>query len=330
MATVNPMPFDLPALPGSTTLDLSADPDVNNATKKAGRSFAKLIETTGLAIAESQRQLNDVGAASTLALASKDAMVDVIAAQVNVYDDQGNLMAPGATDPSTPSTTGTLTQKLPLINFIDPVFYEWAQVRLQGLFFASEFAASTETSSTAVSASTSLRNTGVGIIFGVGSNKSTFGVSGSRSDVDSEREVSFGHIRASALLQPKTDIGVPKPRQLIDAPSLGVRVGPDVDDTTEPGTRRKSISVLWFKKDGTKQARDKRAPSIEVTGALWEFATPAAGFTKGQTDDQGEVQLLLKRVLPVLAGATVADSTAVDVTVTVRLGIVSSVSVVRM
>ncbi|MES2714538.1 MAG: hypothetical protein V4795_02155 [Pseudomonadota bacterium] len=330
MATSNTdLPFGINLPSGSMTLDLSDSADVNDATKKAGRSFGKLIETTGLAVAESQRQLNDVGAAATLALASKDAMVDVIAAQVNVYDDEGNLVAPGAVDPDTPASTGTLTQKLPLINFIDPVFYEWAQVRLQGMFFAQEFVASTETSSFGVSASSQAQNTGTSIIFGVGSNKSSLSLGGSGSDVDTENAQSFGHIRASALLQPKTDIGVPKPRQLVDAPSLSVRVSADVDDDSEPGTRLKQISVLWFKRDGSKQVAGKRAPSIEVTGALWEFGAPAAGAVQGETDGEGEVPLLLKRVLPVPAGATEPDRTPVDVTVVVRLGVVSSTSVLR-
>ena len=204
-----------------------------------------------------------------------------------------------------------------------------AQVRLQGMFFAQEFVASTETSSLGVTASSQAQNTGTSIIFGVGSNKSSFGIGGSSSNVDTDQEQSFGHIRASALLQPKTDIGVPKPRQLIDAPSLSVRVSADVDDATEPGARLKKISVLWFKRDGSKQASGKRAPSIEVTGALWDFDTPAAGAVKGQTDDEGEVPLLLKRVLPVPAGATEPDRTPVDVTVVVRLGVVSSTTVVR-
>ena len=106
MATLQPQ---LPALgaapvPQSVTLALTGSADVNDATKKAGLSFGKLIETTGLAIADSQRQLNEVGAASTSALASQ--LVDVIAAQVNAYDDDGNLDATG---------TKTLPMKLPLM-----------------------------------------------------------------------------------------------------------------------------------------------------------------------------------------------------------------------
>jgi hypothetical protein len=308
----------LTAPPQSITLDLAGSADVNDATKKAGLSFGKLIETTGLAVADSQRQLNDVGAASTSALAAQ--LVDVIAAQVNAFDDDGNLDAVG---------TKTLTQKLPLVNFIDPVFYEWAQVRLQGMFFASEFEGSTETSSSSVSATASTSNTGIGFLLGAGSNKFTFGVRGSTSDVDTSVEQSFGHIRASALLQPKTDIGVPKPRQLIDAPSLAVQVGPDVDDATEPGTRRKKLAILCNKRDGSPQDAGKLLPlSIEVAGALWAF-DPLAAADAGKTVAGGSVPLMIKRVLPVPAGATLPDTTPVDVTVTVRLGVVSSTTVVR-
>lgn len=306
------------APPQTITLDLAGSADVNDATKKAGLSFGKLIETTGLAVADSQRQLNDVGAASTSALAAQ--LVDVIAAQVNAFDDDGNLDATG---------TKTLTQKLPLVNFIDPVFYEWAQVRLQGMFFASEFEGSTESSSSSVGASASTSNTGIGFLLGAGSNRFSFSARGSASDVDTSVEQSFGHIRASALLQPKTDIGVPKPRQLIDAPSLAVQVGPDVDDATEPGTRRKKLAILCNKRDGSPQDADKLLPlSIEVAGALWAF-DPLAPADAGKTVAGGSVPLMIKRVLPVPAGAELPDTTPVDVTVTVRLGVVSSTTVVR-
>ena len=304
-------------LPSSVTLDLNDTADVNDATRKAGMSFGKLIETTGLAIADSQRQLNEVGAASTSALAAQ--LVDVIAAQVNAYDDDGNLDATG---------TKTLPMKFPLINFIDPVFYEWAQVRLQGQFFATEFVGSTEASTGSVSVGASAGNTG-GFLFGAGSNKFSLAVHRNSSDIDTTVEQSFGHIRASALLQPKTDIGVPKPRQLIDAPSLAVQVGPDVDDVTELGARRKKLSILCYKRSGEKQDADKLLPlSIEVAGAMWTF-DPAVAGDAGKTTAEGSVPVLIKRVFPVVAGQADPDKTPVDVTVTVRLGVVSSTTVVR-
>jgi hypothetical protein len=328
-------PFGVPTLPTSVTLDLPGTANVNDATKKAGMAFGKLIETTGLAIAESQRQLNEVGATTTTALASQ--MVDVIAAQVNAYDADGNLDETG---------TKTIPMKLPLINFIDPVFYEWSQVRLQGMFFATEFVSSTETSSLSAAASASASNTGISMFMGAGSNKSSFGLSSGGSNVDTTDQQSYGHIRASALLNPKTDIGVPKPRQLIDAPSLAVQVGPDVDDASEAGARFKECAILCYKRDGSKQDADavlilhipepakpdadKLMPlSIEVAGAMWTF-NPAAAADAGKTTAEGAVPLKLKRVFPVPAGQTEPDTTPVEVTVTARLGVVSTTTVLRM
>ncbi|MBK7617423.1 MAG: hypothetical protein KA375_11840 [Vitreoscilla sp.] len=312
-------PFGVPTLPTSVTLDLPGTANVNDATKKAGMAFGKLIETTGLAIAESQRQLNEVGATTTTALAGQ--MVDVIAAQVNAYDADGNLDETG---------TKTIPMKLPLINFIDPVFYEWSQVRLQGMFFATEFVSSTETSSLSAAASASASNTGISMFMGAGSNKSSFGLSSGGSNVDTTDQQSYGHIRASALLNPKTDIGVPKPRQLIDAPSLAVQVGPDVDDASEAGARFKECAILCYKRDGSKQDADKLMPlSIEVAGAMWTF-NPAAAADAGKTTAEGAVPLKLKRVFPVPAGQTEPDTTPVEVTVTARLGVVSTTTVLRM
>jgi hypothetical protein len=177
---------DTTPFPSSVTLDLAGSADVNDAAKKAGMSFAKLIETTGMAVAESQRLLNKTGADSTTALAGQQ--IDVIAAQINAYDDDGNLDAAG---------TKTIPMKLPLINFIDPVFYEWAQVRLQGLFVATEFVGSTETSSFGASVSAGASQSGLGFVFGSGSHRFSSRISGSSSDVDTQSEASFGNIRAS-------------------------------------------------------------------------------------------------------------------------------------
>lgn len=306
----DPVPF-----PASVTLELSGGADVNDASKKAGMSFAKLIETTGMAVAESQRLLNKTGADSTTALAGQQ--VDVIAAQINAYDDDGNLDAVGSR---------TIPMKLPLINFIDPVFYEWAQVRLQGQFVATEFVGSTETSTLAASASASASQTGLGFFLGAGRNRFSTRVAGSSSDVDTSRESSFGNIRASSLLVPKTDIGVPKPRQLVNAPSLALQIGADSVDPADANVKLKSVLVSCYKKTGEPNANKTLPVSVEVSGAQWALQNPGAGFL---TDANGQVELVLRRPLPTPAGATVPDPTPVDVTVSLRLGMVSSTSVVR-
>lgn len=308
-----------PIVPEIETFDLPGTADVNEAVKKAGMSFAKLLETTGLAVAESSRQLNEVGAATTSALAAT--LVDVIAVQVNTYDDNGN-----PTDASR-----TISSRLPLINFIDPVFYEWTQVRLQGRFFATEFVASTETGATSVSGSSSLSNTGIfgGFGLGFGRSRQSLAIGTRSTDVDTSRESSFGNIRAHALLQPKADVGVSRPRQLIDAPALGILVGANLPDEVDGGmtTVSKAVTIMAYRRDGTPNANIGLPLSIEVEGAMWSFTDPNAGTT---TDGNGRVFLTVSRMLPVAAGGTDPDRTPVDVKVTVRLGLVSSTTVLSL
>jgi len=319
MATSMQSPFGA----NTAALALTNTPDVNAGTKAAGLSFGRLLETTGLAVAESSRQLNEVGADMTTALSST--MVDVIAAQVNTFNDQGQLIASG---------TKTLTNKLPLINFIDPVFYEWTQVRLQGLFQATEFAASNETSTTVVTASAGSSNTGTGFFFGAGTNRFSFGVSNVSTDVDTATESSFGLIRASALLQPKTDIGVPKPRQLLNAPSFAIVFGPDVTDVPAgaPTARRKEVSIQCFKSDGSKQPAAKVLPvSLEVVGAQWSFAASVVLDAGRPTlDANGQFGIVLERQFPTPPGeGAVPDTAQAETTVTVRMGVVSASAVIR-
>ena len=49
----------------------------------------------------------------------------------------------------------------------------------------------------------------------------------------------------------------------------------------------------------------------------------------GKTTAEGSVPVLIKRLFPVVAGQADPEKTPVDVTVIVRLGVVSSTTVVR-
>lgn len=306
----------LPVGADTRALGLTQDADVNAGIQSAGMSFATLLKTTGLAVADSSRQLNEVGA--TMASALAGTQVDVIAAQITAYDDNGMPHAEGSK---------TLTQKLPLINFIDPVFYEWSRVRLQGYFQASEFVASNESRSGAVGVSAGASSSGFGFIFGSGRNYLNFNTSSTSSDVDVSREQSYGTIRASALLEPKADVGVPKPRQLISAPSIGIMFGPDATDTAT--TRSKDVALICYKADGSKQASEGLPLSVEVDGAQWTWKVPVVPGALPTTSAEGVVTLALSRDFPMPAGATEVDKAPIDLTLTVRMGVVSSTAVIR-
>jgi hypothetical protein len=297
----------LPTLPigaGTSTLALTGTADVSDELSRAGMSFGKLVETTGQAVADTQLRLNQTGAAMASTLATT--LVDVIAVQESIYDDEGNL-----------DDSRTFTRKLPLINFIDPVFYEWTAVRLQGQFSASELVASSESKSS--TSTNSFGFGGVGISFGiigVGAIGTSSSSTTSSSDIDQSFDRSFGHVRASALLEPKRDIGVPAPRQVIRGPSLNVIAG-EIRDVLTAGvlTARTMSALLELRKqDGTPISG--KSISIETDGAPWTFTTPGSETT----DAQGQVAITLRRDF---VGAT-PDTSAKDVVLSARLGLVSN------
>ncbi len=296
----------LPLGAGSSTLNLTGTADVSDELKRAGMSFGKLVEFTGQAVADTQLKLNQTGAAMATTLATTQ--VDVIAVQESVYDDAGNL-----------SDAKTYTRKLPLINFIDPVFYEWTAVRLQGQFYAREMVTSSESSATVSSGSSGSGGAGLsvlGIVLGSGARGKNSQSTTASSDVDTSSDVSLGHVRASALLQPRRDIGVPAPRQVVRGPSLNVVAG-EITDVVVAGklvARTMSALLELNKRDGTAIA--DKAISIETEGAPWSFSTPGAE----KTDANGQVAITLRRDF--LGDAP--DTSPKDVVLSARLGLVSN------
>lgn len=288
---------------GSAALALPGTADVSDELKRSGMSFGKLVEFTGQAVADTQLKLNQTGATMASVLATTQ--VDVIAVQESIYDDDGNL-----------DESKTFTRKLPLINFIDPVFYEWTAVRLQGQFWAREMVTSNESSSSSFSSSSGSGNAGLGIIFGVGFMADSFSSSKVDTNVDTTSDRSFGHVRASALLQPKRDIGVPAPRQVVRGPSLSVVAG-EIQDQIVGGkivSRTMSALLELRKRDGT--AISGKAISIETDGAPWTFTTPGAETT----DANGQVAITLRRDF---LGDT-PDTAPKDIILSARLGMVSN------
>jgi hypothetical protein len=293
----------LPIGSGTTVLGLGGTADVGDEVGRSGLSFGKLVELTGKAVADTQLKLNQTGAATASALATTQ--VDVIAVQESIYDDQGNL-----------AEAQSHVRHLPLINFVDPVFYEWSEVRLRGEFYAQEFVASSEQKGSTYGSGDNLVGSGVSFILGPG--LVSFGSSStqSASDLDTSSDRSYGRIRASALLTPKRDIGVPKPRQVLRGPSLSVIAG-EVKDVLTAGKvtgRTQSALIELRKLDGSPIA--DKAISIETQGVAWSFAVPG----EETTDANGQVAIVLTREFL----SDDADHSPTNVVVTARLGLVSN------
>jgi hypothetical protein len=280
--------------------------DVTGEVRGAGLAFGDLVSATGNAVANTQRQLNDTSATSATALATTK--VDVIAVQEKIFDDLGAL-----------DSVQTFSRKLPLVNFIDPVFYEWTSVRLQGEFFAREFTSeSNSSSSSSNSSSSSAGPTGGGLMsFVLGPPRFTTSGSSSQSgsvNATSSSDTAIGTMRMTALLRPRRDVGVPKPNQAIQGPRLAIIEGEILDIVGPPAARTASVLLEYRRRDGAPIVG--KALSIDTHGVPWRFADPANTLT----DAQGRIEIEMRREFL----DPEADRSPIDVIVEARIGLVSN------
>ncbi len=282
-----------------------ANTDVSGQLNTAGMAFGDLVRLTGQSVANTQQELNKTAAASTSALA--ETLVDVIAVQEVDYDDDGQVTG-----------SQTFTQKLPLIDVIDPVLYQWSQVRLQGRFTASQFAASQSTDTSSHHSTDSHGQAGIGLIFGGGYNNFQYDSSQAHVESDVRVESSVGLMRMNAILEPRHDIGVPKPRQAVVGPQISIDGGPITDVGGPPATSRTMEVVLtYLTSDGDPIAGKTLA--VDSQGVAWSYVGGV-----DVTDANGQLTILLTRTFV----DDTADRTPADVVVSARKGIVGEATTV--
>lgn len=280
-----------------------ANTDVSGQLATAGLAFGDLVKLTGKAVADTQSKLNQTGADSTSALAKT--LVDVIAVQEVDYDDNGNVTG-----------SQTFTQQLPLIDFIDPVIYQWTQVRLQGRFTASQFATSASTDTHTNTSTDSSGQAGFGIIFGAGYNNFQYDDSQTHVDSNFRVEESVGLMRMNAVLEPRHDVGVPKPRTAIVGPRIAIDAGPIADVGAPATARTMDVTITYTNADGDPIAN--KGLSVDTQGVAWAFKNNAT------TDANGALVITLTRQF---VGDN-PDTTPTDFIVSVRKGIVSDAATV--
>jgi vacuolar-type H+-ATPase subunit F/Vma7 len=291
----------IPVGAGTSALDVTPS-DVSDELDRAGAAFGDLVRLTGKAVADTQQRLNKTAAASISALAKT--LVDVIAVNETVYDDAGTV-----------TESITHTQKLPLITFIDPVVYEWRQVRLQGRFVAEELSTRYSSSSRRSSYRTGSSQSGLLVWLGGGQTYNRLDIAETSMEVTGSRDASTGTVRMNAQLQPRTDVGVPKPRQAVQAPRIAILEGEIVDDAAT-SSRTMTIVVEFFRRDGT--PIEGKGLSIETDGVPWSYDGPS------DTDTDGRVTIVLRRDF----SDPEVDRSPIDVVVSARKGMVATSSTV--
>jgi hypothetical protein len=297
---------------------LAFNTNLGNDLTAAGSDFGRLIQGVGAAVAATSVTLAQTSAATASSLAKT--LVDVIAVQATNFDDDGVATA-----------STSFVRTLPLIDFIDPAFYQWTQVRLQGQFFVSELASANTSTSNTFSSSDNSGQHGLFVFLGGGQTGTGFQTSDTSVSSQSDTAIAVGRARMFAQLNPRTDTGVPRPTKVTQGPTLQIVEG-DIANTPPTGsplvTRTMSLLLILTAFDGTPIAN--KAISIETDGVPWEFAT--AGTTT--TDASGQLAIRLRRdFLPVPAGAppgTTQDISAIEVVVTARLGLVNTSTTVQV
>lgn len=279
-----------------------ADADVTDELRKGGLAFGELIKATGAAVAKTQRELEKTAADSISALCTQN--VEIVATELVTYNDNGAIVG-----------VQSVKQQLPLITIVDPPVYQWESVRLQAMLFAREVASAT-TSTTATTAVGSSFSTSAGLLFGSARAKLQNAVSATVVETESTSDISLGLMRLNALLTPRTDTGVPKPRNVVRGPSLRIVRGP-LDAVSAPDadgnrTRAQHLTIEYRREDGTPIAT--KAISIDTDGVAWSFdAGPTA-----KTDAAGSLAVTLTRFIP----ADADPAQPVQVVVRATIGVV--------
>ncbi len=277
---------------------------------RAGSDYATLMLGVGNAVAGTQLQLTETSVNTTSALAST--LVDVIAVQVKHYDDDGHLQ----------SGTQSFTQKLPLIDFIDPVFYQWTNVRVQGNFMIHEIATNSTATSDAYRSMDHSSQHGLLVILGGGQTGRRSSDIRQQSSRTTDRASAVGIARLYAQLNPRTDVGVPKPNRVVQGPNLNVIQGAiaELPGDGTPATGRTMAVMIQLTNLSGKPISGKPI-SISTDGTLWKFTDP----NKQVTDEKGNLSIELQRTFPpVSEGAAPPDTSPKPTVLSVRLGLVTN------
>lgn len=302
---------DLVGLGDATLATPPVTTDPATSLAEVGSDFGQLLLGVGNAVAATQQKLTENSADTTSKLANT--LVDVIAVQQTGYDDNGNIRA------SIP-----IKEKMPVITFVSPVYYEFPQVRVQGRFRVDEFAA-------ASSSQTNGSSSGYGVGVGMTLQKRAFsvGVSGgysssSQSTSESsqyDQATAVGQMRMFARIIPREDVGVPKPLRVIVGPSLTI-IAADLQDGIEAdGTPFRTLSVLIQLRNRNGQPIEGKSISIDTEGIPWTFVPDDADVTNAD----GNLEILLKRTFPQPPdGAPPVDTAPKSVIVSAILGAVSN------
>ncbi|MCD4741826.1 MAG: hypothetical protein K8R67_04995, partial [Desulfobacteraceae bacterium] len=189
--------------------------EVSDDLSRMGKSFGSFIGNVGKGVAEAQKELDINSAEITKALANTEIQVPAVVEQVLDDDGKPTISA---------NAVNIAYQKMSLIQFIVPTFYQWRHVQLNLSFDVEEIGTIEDFKIKKT------RETGPGGIFGWGS----------RTNTSSSEEGTLGAIDTkqadgslNARLEPRSDITPPEPFLFRTGPTINFIPGEDITDTVD-------------------------------------------------------------------------------------------------
>jgi len=271
--------------------------EVSDDVKRIGRAFGSFIEDVGTGVAETQKKLDINSAAITKELAGTEIQVPSVVEQV--LDDDGTPLASA-------NAVNIAYQKMSLIQFIVPTFYQWKHVQLNLSFDVEEIGAIKDFKIKKT------RETGPGGLFGWGSSTTTkSSTEGTLSATDTKQ--ADGSL--NARLEPRPDITPPEPFLFRTGPTINFIPGADVeeDDPNDPTIKivtGANLTIQVYKAGGEPNIDQV----LKVSVNQGHFKAPN-GLTTSTPD--GKVEIEVYKPDPKATESQV-------VTVSVALGIVRS------
>lgn len=220
-------------------------PDVSGAALPS-KAYGEFVKEVGLAVAMSQKALDENSRDIALALANTN--VPALIALNQVVTEDGEIE----------SVTPVIQSDAKLIQYIQPTFYQWSRVTLFARFDVQSFQANADTK---ITSNVNINASGSGSVSGGLFRGSANVQTNFNSQVDTNVDASFATAQSSgssyllAVLEPRTDTRFPPPILAVQGPRL--RLIASKQSVAVADTVPVELIVTLFKKDGFRSTAGK-------------------------------------------------------------------------
>lgn len=272
---------------GKLTRYLGLEADASDELAEVAPTFGDVLLSIGTGVADSQTAL-DAGLVSTVQQL-RDTKIDVVTEVIQKLNDDGL--------PSVDQTT-LVTNKLSLLNFINPTVHEWKHVGICMDMVVGEM--DYENGMTFNRQQHCYSEGSVGLFWGflgIGVENESSSNESYTSHMRQEADWASGQVRLDAELRPRATNKFPVPADISVGPQIFFSQG-SVNEVANEGVvtqRSMDIVVKVLKASG---AVDPNVP-LELDSDRFHFSfSNTAPFTGSTTNSAGEIKVTVSRDIP--------------------------------